>query len=171
MLSGITLAACSYGPPQLRVSIANYLSTPAGDTTVVAVASGRWREPRGLAAFPDGGAPKISDEQGLFYLCVRSGGPAPAIRRLAVLRKPDTILSGFSPWILGRTGDGIIAKLTGHLGRTSDTPLQTFWYRIAPQGGAVEIQAPPVPRLASKTSIDPECERGVLRDAAQQLAP
>jgi hypothetical protein len=69
LLAGLLLS-CSFGPPEIDVSIANVLAKPNSHFIAVALKYVEFREPAGIInTFPNGGIPKILDQKAKIYIC------------------------------------------------------------------------------------------------------
>jgi hypothetical protein len=109
----VTLAlttACTYGPVRERVEIVNgWLSTDA-KTLYVAVRQSSFREPTGLAAFPDGGKERlVARELRIFRVDLPTG----TIALVKVQPALDTEWETLLPSIWSVTPEGVYVLFTG----------------------------------------------------------
>ena len=135
ILATALLAACTYAAPEDHVTVQNLAINPDGSRLAVVVKYERYRVATGLAAFPDGGVPRVLIQRADFYVVdlqsralVYSGElPAPSAHRLS-----------FSPWLIGWDGDTVYFKVTGCPGKPGDEcwgPLvQTSMFTLSPPG-------------------------------------
>lgn len=165
--SAVLLLSCTYANPEPVVRVTHHVRRPGTDSIVLAVYATLFRQPTGLAAFPDGGRPRLTDERAIFYLCVLHEESATA-RRLAVIAKPDSIRSGFTPWVSSWDGTtGVFASVRGYTTVESvPNAFRTIWFRVQLTGAVEQIARGPS-ELPAATSLPAACEATVLRDAKQ----
>jgi hypothetical protein len=165
--------ACTYAPPQPTVRVANHVYRAGTDSVALAVYAAQLRQPTGLAAFPDGGSPRVDREQAIFYLCVASPNASTkaVLTRVTVVPRPDSLRSGFTPWLSAWDGPGqLVASLRGYTTReTRADALRTVWLRISLTGRVETLAAGP-PVLGPATSLPIGCEVAALADARVVLA-
>ena len=106
----ISSCACTYGEPEVHVSVQNVALSADGELLAAVVKYQRYRLPTGLATFPDGGRPKVLKQRADLYVVdlasravvFHGSVPAPESRRLS-----------FSPWLVGWVGHRTYFKITG----------------------------------------------------------
>jgi hypothetical protein len=164
-------AACTYGPAELLVRVANSARRSDTDSIALAVYAAEFQRPTGLAAFPDGGRPRLGRERGIVYLCVAPGGAAVTVTRIAVLPRPDSLQTDFTPWIGSWDGAAsVIVSIRGYAAsETRADALRILWYRVR-LSGAIEPLKGVAPTGGVATSMPPACEAAALADARAQLA-
>ena len=64
----LATAACAYDPPKEQIAVQNVAIKPDGSRVAVLVKFEGISFPIGLAAFPDGGAPKATDQRADIYV-------------------------------------------------------------------------------------------------------
>ncbi len=167
--SAVLLMSCTYATPEPVVRVTHHVRRPGTDSIALSVYATLLRRPTGLAAFPDGGRPRLDDERAMFYLCVVREGSATA-RRFAVTAKPDSIRSGFTPWVSSWDGPtGVIASVRGYTTPESvPNAFRTIWFRVRLTGAVEKIARGPS-ELGGATSLPAACEATVLGDARQAL--
>ena len=156
ILATFLLAACTYGPAQDYVTVENLAINPDGSRLAVVVKYERYRVATGLAAFPDGGVPRVLAQRADLYVVdlrsrtlLYSGGlPAPATHRLS-----------FNPWLIGWDGDTLYFQITGCPGSPGDEcwgPLvQRSVFSLSPQGQiGLAVLSSRAPKLASSINRD-----------------
>lgn len=167
----LALAACTYAAPETIVRVANHVYRPGTDSIGIAVYAAEERRPTGLAAFPDGGSARVEHETAIFYLCVAAPEVSrPILRRIAVVSRPDSLQSGFTPWLSPWDGaDRMLASLRGYVGnetRTEDHRM--IWIAIDLTGRVTPI-GNPASAGSVATSLPASCERAALTDARTTL--
>ena len=162
---------CTYAPAEPLVRVANHAARAGTDSVAIAVYAAEMRRPTGIAAFPDGGAALLQHEQGIFYLCVASPERPASIARIAVLRRPDSLRTGFTPWVSGWDSPAsVIVSLRGYASAESRTEAhRILWYRLRLPVG-VEPRASGPGALEPATSLQALCEAAVVADARVVLA-
>lgn len=167
----LVLVACTYAAPETVVRVANHVYRQGTDSIGIAVYAAEERKPTGIAAFPDGGITHVDHERAMFYLCVAPPGEsAPVIRRIAVLPRPDSLRSGFTPWLSGWDGPGrMIGSLRGYVGtQTITADHRMIWIALDLAGHVSPIVNPAIPGSVA-TSLPPQCEKAALADARATL--
>lgn len=168
-------AACTYAPPEPIVRVANHVTRSGTDSVAIAVLAATQRRPTGLAAFPDGGAPRVEREQGIFYLCVLGGAAVattpPLLRRVAVVPRPDSLRSGFTPWVTGWDGpERLVVSVRGYAATESRPEAQrTIWMGITLDGAISALSAGRA-MSGPATSLPRSCEAAAIADATALLA-
>ena len=162
--------ACTYAQPVPMVRVANHVVRTGTDSIAIAVVAATHRRPTGLAAFPDGGAPRVEREQGIFYLCVPSA-PAQPLRRIAVVPRPDSLRSGFTPWISDWDGpERFVASLRGYTTSESRPEAHRTAWMIVRLDGTVAPLAGGRPMGGPATSLPRSCETAAIADGTAWLA-
>lgn len=113
----LLLAACTYGPPQDHLSVQNVALKPDGSRLAVVVRFERSRSPTGLAAFPDGGVPKVLEQRADVYVVSL---PQRALLAHHTLSAPEIHRVSFNPWLMGWEGDQLLLRITGCAGAPGD---------------------------------------------------
>ena len=166
---GATLA-CTYAAPVPMVHIANHVVRPGTDSFAIAVVAATHRRPTGLAAFPDGGAPRVEREQGIFYLCVPSA-PAQLLRRVAVVSRPDSLRTGFTAWISDWDGpERFVASLRGYTAMESRPEAQRMMWMLVQLDGTIVPLAEGRAMGGPATSLPRSCEQAAIADGTAWLA-
>jgi len=97
----------------------------------VVVMSTQSREPRGLAAWPDGGSSRIVSQMAKLWICDTEKG---TVRLMSRISRPKPIQSEYSAWIVGwdSTGDypSIYLDVRGRAGTTSDTDVLRWILKV-----------------------------------------
>jgi hypothetical protein len=167
-----TLSACTYAPPAAMVRVANHVVRPGTDSIAIALVAATLRRPTGLAAFPDGGAPRIEREQGIFYLCVpRPEARTPMLRRIAIVPRPDSLRSGFSPWVSDWDGPGrFVASVRGYTAKESRPETHRMIWMMVQLDGTLSPLATGRPMGGPATSLPRSCEDAAIADGTAWLA-
>jgi hypothetical protein len=166
---GATLA-CTYAAPVPMVHVANHVVRPGTDSFAIAVVAATHRKPTGLAAFPDGGAPRVEREQGIFYLCVPNA-PAEQLRRIAVVPRPDSIRSGFTAWVSDWDGpDRIVASVRGYTATESRPESHRMVWMLVRLDGTIVPLAEGRAMGGPATSMPRSCEEAAIADGTAWLA-
>ncbi len=131
VLLPIALAGCTYAPPTWRHVVMNAMAQPREHRFAVVIISTQSREPKGLAAFPDGGKALILRQTARLWLCDPEVGRA---RLMARIERPKQLRSEYSTWIVGwdSTGDyrSIYLDVRGREGETSDTKVLRWLLKV-----------------------------------------
>lgn len=165
-------SACGYAPPAPMVRVANHVARPGTDSIAIAVVAATHRRPTGLAAFPDGGAPRVEREQGIFYLCVPGAvAPAPVLRRIAIVPRPDSLRSGFTPWVSDWDGpERIVVSLRGYAASESRPEAHRTAWMIVHLDGTIAPLAQGRAMGGPATSLPRACEVAAIADGTAWLA-
>ncbi len=157
----VALTACTYGPPELHVTVANHAPQREDARFAFAVHYAWMRRPTGLSTFPDGGRWRVLAEAAAVYICdtlsLETG-------RLWTATPPANMRSGFTPWMSEWTRNTVWVSLRGY--RTRDRTPDVFEridYRIDSTGQATVSTEPPP--YGPATSRPPQCEDEVLARA------
>lgn len=164
--------ACTYAPARPVVRVANHVHRPGTDSIGLAVHAANLRRPTGLAAFPDGGRPRLEREQAIFYLCiVPPTVPAATLRRLAAVPRPDSIRSGFTPWLTRwDQGGRLIGSLRGYTTEeTEPGAAWTRWISVSLAGEVASLADAPG-AMGAATSLPPACEAAAQSDGRTLLS-
>jgi hypothetical protein len=168
-VAGATLG-CTYAAPVPIAHVANHVVRPGTDSFAIAVVAATHRRPTGLAAFPDGGAPRVEHEQGIFYLCVPNA-PAQPLRRIAIVPRPDSIRSGFTPWISDWDGpERFVASLRGYTATESRPETHRTAWMIVGLDGTIVALAKGRAMGGPATSLPRSCQDAAIADATAWLA-
>jgi hypothetical protein len=154
------------------VRVANHVVRPGTDSMAIAVVAATFERPTGLAAFPGGGAPRIRREQGIFYLCVaRAEAPTPALRRIAIVSRPDSLRSGFTAWVSDWDGpDRFIASVRGYTAKESRPETHRMIWMMVQLDGTLSPLARGRPMGGPATSLSRHCEVAAIADGTAWLA-
>ena len=154
------------------VRVANHVSRRGTDSIAIAVVAATVRRPTGLAAFPDGGAPRVEREQGIFYLCVpRDGAPTPLLRRIAIVPRPDSLRSGFSAWVSDWDGpDRFVASVRGYTAKESRPETHRMVWMMVHLDGTLSALAKGRAMGGPATSLPRSCEVAATADGTAWLA-
>jgi len=165
-------SACTYGPASPMVRVANHVARPGTDSIAIAVVAATHRQPTGLAAFPDGGAPRVEREQGIFYLCVpHAVAPAPLLRRIAIVPRPDSLRTGFTPWISDWDGpERLVVSLRGYTAKESRPETHRTAWMIVRLDGTLLPLAQGRAMGGPATSLPRSCEAAAMADGTAWLA-
>ena len=110
VLCVLSLSACTYGPVQHRINIAGAVARPETRMFAAIVWSELRREPTGLAAFPDGGVPKIRDQSVTLYV---ADVDAQTVRRIGRIPVPAEVENSHGAFLLGWKGSAFYVQLSG----------------------------------------------------------
>lgn len=167
-----TPAACTYAPPTPMVRVANHVVRRGTDSIALAVLAATIREPTGLARFPDGGAPLLERETAMFYLCVpHAVAPAPLLRRIAIVRRPDSLRLAFTPWVSDWDGpERFVASLRGYTSTESRPDAHRTVWMMVQLDGTLSPLAVGRPMSEPATSLPRSCENAAVADGAAWLA-
>ncbi len=160
----LILPACTYGPPELQVTIANHAPSREDARFAFAVHYAWMRRPTGLSTFPDGGRWLILREAAAVYLCdTRSLETT----RIWQADPPEPMRSGFTPWMSEWEGNRVWVSLRGYR-TTMHTPemFARIDYVIDSTGDATVATGPPP--YGPATSRPPRCETRVLELAREE---
>jgi hypothetical protein len=165
-------SACTYAPPAPMVRVANHVVRPGTDSIAIAVVAATHRNPTGLAAFPDGGAPRVEREQGIFYLCVPNAvAPAPLLRRIAIVPRPDSLRSGFTAWVSDWDGpERLVVSLRGYASNESRPEAHRTAWMIVQLDGTLTPLAEERAMGGPATSLPRACEDAAIADGTAWLA-
>jgi hypothetical protein len=154
------------------VRVANHVVRAGTDSIAIAVVASTHRRPTGLAAFPDGGAPRVEREQGIFYLCVANAGtPTPVLRRIAIVPRPDSLRSGFTAWVSGwEDPERFVASLRGYTTNESRAEAHRMTWMIVRLDGTLSPLARARAMDGPATSLPPSCEAAAIADGTAWLA-
>jgi len=154
------------------VRVANHVVRPGTDSIAMAVVAATLRRPTGLAAFPDGGAPRIEREQGIFYLCVpHAVAPTPLLRRIAIVARPDSIRSGFSAWVSDWDGpEGFVASVRGYTAKESRPETHRMVWMMVQLDGTLTPLANARAMGGPATDLPRSCEVAAIADGTTWLA-
>jgi hypothetical protein len=145
---------------------------PGTDSIAIAVVAATHRRPTGLAAFPDGGAPRVEREQGIFYLCVpHAVAPTPLLRRIAIVPRPDSLRSGFTPWISDWDGpERLVVSLRGYTTKESRPETHRTAWMIVRLDGTLLPLAQERAMSGPASSLPRSCEVAAMADGTAWLA-
>jgi len=165
-------SACTYAPPVSMVRVANHVVRRGTDSIALAVFAATVREPTGLARFPDGGAALSDREHAMFYLCVpHAAVPARPLRRIAIVRRPDSLRSGFTPWVSDWDGpERFVASLRGYTTTESRPEAHRMVWMMVHLDGTLSPLSDGRPMSEPATSLPRSCEDAAIADGAAWLA-
>lgn len=103
-------SACTYGPAEERSAVQNVAIKPDASRVALIVKYERFRNATGLAAFPDGGTPKMLDQRADVYVVSLPDRQVLSKYRLTA---PESHRVAFNPWLMGWDGETLVAKVTG----------------------------------------------------------
>ena len=133
--------ACTYGPAQRRTWIDGALARPETRVFAAIIRSEVRRDPTGLAAFPDGGRAKTSEQSVTVYL---ADADAQTVRRIARLPAPSEVRTAFGTTMLGWQGTTLYLVLTGCPGSECYGSLtRRLAYRVEENGTTERAQRVP----------------------------
>lgn len=144
---------CTYGPAEDLLLVQNVALRSDGRVLATIVKYERYRPATGLAAFPDGGVPRVIEQRADLYildletnsLLFQGSIPAPANRRVS-----------FSPWLIGWVNDRVYFKITGCSGSPGSecygSLVGTSYFTLS-QDGAIEASAAPA-SIAPQSSVN-----------------
>ena len=166
----LLLSSCTYAAPEPLVRVEHHVLRAGTDSLVAAVSAALIRRPTGLAAFPDGGRPRLDDEQGLFYLCVAAPAGPPSVRRIASIPRPDSIRSQFVPWVTSWDGaESVIASVSGYVAAESrPAAFRRVWFRLRLTGETTPLGAG-ARATGAASSLPAACESAIVADATRLL--
>jgi hypothetical protein len=137
----LLIGACSYGPPRLELRITNHSFAPTGPIAALAVYAAWLRPPTGLSTFPDGGRPQLLAEAAAVYSCDTL---SLAVRRVWRVDRPETIRSGFTPWLGPWLREGLYVSLRGYSTMTTEaSSFRRLNYRLDSSGHAEPVVREP----------------------------
>lgn len=97
----LSVAGCTYGPPEERHRVASVFRLPDTHRVLVAVSHVRYRPPTGLSRYPDGGIPRYLRKRVVVY----SGDVSvPRLTTLDTLAIPRSVWQGLDVDFVGRDG-------------------------------------------------------------------
>ncbi|HSQ29243.1 MAG TPA: hypothetical protein VLN49_05295 [Gemmatimonadaceae bacterium] len=142
----LAMSACTYGPAQHRVQIQQVRGRPETRTFAAVVWSEVRREATGLAAFPDGGSPKIRDQAVTIYV---ADADQLSVRRVGQIRIPREMDVYPQPYLDGWQGSSFYLTVSGcpRPGTECDGKRRRkVAYRVDEDGTMTRVDAVP-PRL------------------------
>lgn len=147
------VVACTYGPPEDRLAVQNVAVKPDGSRVAVVVLFERRRMATGLAAFPDGGRPKMLEQRADVYVLSL---PARTVLSRNAFPAPDEHFHSFRPWASGWEGDTLFVRLSG-CPRSADASChgslrQVSTFAIDPDGRARSDDGARTPTLLNTLS-------------------
>jgi hypothetical protein len=141
----LAMSACTYGPPQHRIQIQQAEGRPETRTFAAIVWSEVRREATGLAAFPDGGVPRIRDQSVTIYV---ADVDQRAVRRVGQIRIPPEMENSRQPFLPGWKGSSFYVQLSGcpnpHA-ECNDKILRRAAYRVDEDGTMTRVDTVPRP--------------------------
>jgi hypothetical protein len=117
IFAALVLTACSYGLVQDHTTVQNVALKPDGSLVAVMVKYERYRPATGLAAFPDGGVPRMLLQRADLYI-VSLDRRALIYRRELPHERDQTV--SFEPRLVGWAGDTVYMQITGCPGDPGD---------------------------------------------------
>lgn len=176
---------CTYGPTDDLVAVQNVALRSDGRVLAAIVKYERSRSATGLAAFPDGGVPRVLEQRADLYIfdletksmLFQGSIPAPLNRRVS-----------FSPWLIGWANDRVYFQITGCSGSPGSEchgPLFGTSIFTLSQDGTIVASAAPASITLQSTVFDAtkfvsvgkesygvsvRYERGAIRSPALRFA-
>lgn len=145
-LAGIAcISACTYGPPVHRVWIEQAEGRPESRTFAAIVWSEVRQEATGLAAFPDGGVPKLTEQTVTIYI---ADVDRRTVRRAGQIRIPREMTNARPPFLPGWKGSSFFVQVSGCPGsraECNDSRLNRAAYRIDDDGTITRTDSVPRP--------------------------
>ena len=145
LILSIRTTACTYGPPQRRVWIEQAEGRPETRTFAAIVWSEVRREATGLAAFPDGGVPKLRDQSVTIYV---ADVDKRTVRRIGQIRIPPEMENSHQPFLPGWKGSSFYVQVSGcpdpHA-ECGDKQLRRAAYRIDDDDTITRVDSVPRP--------------------------
>lgn len=143
LLVCLELAACTYGPPHHRVWIQQAEGRPETRMFAAIVWSEVRREATGLAAFPDGGVPKLNDQSVTIYT---ADVDQRTVHRIGQIRIPPEMENSREPFLPGWQGSSFYVRVSGcpdpHA-ECNDRRLNRAAYRIDDDGTITRVDSVP----------------------------
>lgn len=151
LLAGATLCGCSgWGPTQYITGRYVYGTDSSATRTAIVVTYVEQRAPTGLAAFPDGGSPRVLKRGMLVYVC---NAPAEPVHFVGFVPQPDES-PNVDVRVLSWQSDGFNAAF-----RQYDVRPPVFSaFHIAISGGALSLGVP-ADTVQAGQAIAPACQR------------
>ena len=141
----LSASACTYGPPHHRVWIQQAEGRPETRTFAAIVWSEVRREATGLAAFPDGGVPKLTEQAVTIYVADVDRRTA---RRVGQIRIPRDMELSHEPFLPGWRGSSFFVQISGcpnpHA-ECNDKNLNRAAYRVDEDGTITRVDSVPRP--------------------------
>ncbi len=143
VLLALLLSGCMRGAPEHWALVESLAPRPESWQAAVGVRHMVVREPRGILRFPDGGSPRILEQE--LRVFVVDARDRSVVRRV-VLPAPDALRSSFRGTLLGWRGDTLLVVLSGcperecHGGRVERRVLA-----LLPDGAVHDAGADPGP--------------------------
>lgn len=109
LLTGL-LCGCTYGPPEDRVSVRHVAFSPDGARLAVMVEYQRYRRATGLAAFPNGGVPRMLVQRVDLYVLDLD---TRLLRLAGSIAAPVNRSVSFSPMLKGWAGNRLYVEIAG----------------------------------------------------------
>lgn len=163
--------ACTYAPAVPIARVTNHVVRAGTDSIAIALVAATVRRPTGLAAFPDGGAPRVERERGIFYLCVPDAAAKTSLlQRIAIVPRPDSLRSGFSAWVSSWDGPSrFVASVRGYTTTESRSDaFRTTWMMVQLDGTLLSL-ARGRAMDGPATSLPRSCEDAAIADATALL--
>ena len=139
----LCLSGCTYGPAQHRVWIKQAEGRPETRTFAAIVQSQVRREATGIAAFPDGGSPKITDQVVTVYVADVDQRIA---RRIGQIPVPPEVDRAFEPFLLGWKGPSFYLQFSGcprHSSECWGKLTRYVYYRVGEDGTIARVDRVP----------------------------
>ncbi len=142
-LLALLLSGCMRGTPEPWSQIESMAPRPASWEAAVGVRHMVVREPRGILRFPDGGSPRILEQELRVFLI--DARDRRVVRRV-VLPAPDALRSSFRGTLLGWRGDTLLVVLSGCPGRECHgAQVERRVLALSPEGVVLEAGPDPGP--------------------------
>lgn len=152
--------ACTYRDPEIYADIENVRAKPGTHFIAVAVKYLKWQWPSGINAFPNGGVPRVLEQEARIYL---GDVNRPADFQRLVLTFNPKEYPNIAPWILGWQEDTVyfqVSDATSSGEENKAAPTQYFKWNEAQ--GLKRIDAVPE-QLAFQPNTGPRPSGRFLR--------
>lgn len=146
----LSVAGCTYGPPEERHRVESVFRVPDTHRVLVAVSHVRYRPPTGLSRFPNGGVPRYLEKK----VTVHAGDVSvPRVTTLDTLPAPQSVWQGLDVGFTGWDGrhaylqlHGCPAGRDGCFGRSGDSIVSVSRgvpFRVRPDAPPEPVDAVP----------------------------
>lgn len=146
----LSIAGCTYGPPEERHRVRSVFRLPDTHRVLVAVSHVRYRPPTGLSRFPNGGVPRYLEKKVTVY----SGDVSvPRLTTVDTLAAPRSVWQGLGVDFVGWDGrhaylqlHGCPAGRDGCFGRSGDSIVSVSRgvpFRLRPDAPPERVDAVP----------------------------
>jgi hypothetical protein len=137
--AGLLCSSCTYGDPTAHARVQNVALSADGKYLAAVVSYERYQPATGLAAFPDGGVPRVLEQRADVYvvelgsrsIVFEGSVPAPKNRQVS-----------FTPWLIGWNAHDVYFQITGCPGAPGSECFGSLMgksiYSVRP-GGRIEV--------------------------------